>query len=178
MLKLKLQYSGHLMWRADSLGKILMVGKIEGRKEGDNRGWDGSMASPTQWTWVWVNSGSWWWTEACRAAVHGVTKSQTQLSDWTKLKWLSGKEPACQCRRCDFDPWVGEIPWRRKWQPSPVFLPGKSHEQRSLLGSSPWGHKRVRYYLATEQQQQIFHFICFIIQWLTLNSTSLPQQKR
>ena len=62
MLKLKLQYFGHLMWRADSLEKTLMLGKIEGRGEGDDRGWDGWMASPTQWTWVWINSRSWWWT--------------------------------------------------------------------------------------------------------------------
>ena len=58
-LMLKLQYFGHLMWRADSLDKTLMLGKIEGEGEGDDRGWDGWMASPTQWTWVWVNSGSW-----------------------------------------------------------------------------------------------------------------------
>ena len=60
MLKLKLQYSGHLMWRADSLEKTLMLGKIEGRGEGDDRGWDGWMASPTQWAWIWVDFGSWW----------------------------------------------------------------------------------------------------------------------
>ena len=59
MLKLKLQYFGHLMRRADSLEKTLMLGKIEGR---GRRGWDGWMASPTQWTWVWVNSRSWRWT--------------------------------------------------------------------------------------------------------------------
>ena len=47
-----------------------------------------------------------------------------------------------QCRRPGFDPWVGKISWRRKGQPTPVFLPGKSHGQRSLVGSSPWGHKR------------------------------------
>ena len=40
-----------------------------------------------------------------------------------------------------FDPWVGKIPWRRAWQPTPVFLPGESHRQRSLAGYSPWGHK-------------------------------------
>ena len=40
---------------------------------------------------------------------------------------FSGKEPACQCKRVGFDPWVRKIPWRRKWQPTPVFLPGKSH---------------------------------------------------
>ena len=46
-----------------------------------------------------------------------------------------------QCRRPRFDSWVGKIPWRRKWQPIPIFLPGKSHGQRSFLGYSPWGHK-------------------------------------
>ena len=49
----------------------------------------------------------------------------------------SGKEPACQCKRgkrLRFDPWVRKIPWRRKWQPTPVFLPGESHGQRSLVG--------------------------------------------
>ena len=40
-----------------------------------------------------------------------------------------------------FDPWVGKIPWRREWQPTPVFLPGESHGQRSLVGYSPWGRK-------------------------------------
>ena len=62
MLKLKLQYFGHLMWRADSFEKTLMLGKIERRRRGDNRGWDVWMASLTRWTWVWVDSGSWWWT--------------------------------------------------------------------------------------------------------------------
>ena len=55
--------------------------------------------------------------------------------------WLSGKESACQRRRRRFDPWVGKIPWRRKWQPTPVFSPGESHGLRSLKGYSPWGHK-------------------------------------
>ena len=56
----------------------------------------------------------------------------------------SGKESACQCRRHKrhrFDPLIGKIPWRRKWQPTPVFLPGESHGQRSLVGYSPWGRK-------------------------------------
>ena len=55
-----------------------------------------------------------------------------------------GKEPACQCRRlkrCGFDPWVRKIPWRRKWQPIPVSLPGESHGQRSLAGNGPGSHK-------------------------------------
>ena len=62
MLKLKLQHFGHLMWRADSLEKTLMRGKIEGKRR---RGWQimrSWMASLTQWTWVWANSRRWWWT--------------------------------------------------------------------------------------------------------------------
>ena len=55
--------------------------------------------------------------------------------------WLSGKESACQCRRRGFDPWAGKIPWRKKWQSTPVFLPGKSHGLRNLEGCSPWSHK-------------------------------------
>ena len=52
-----------------------------------------------------------------------------------------GKESACQCRRHGFDPWSRKISWRRKWQPTPVFLPGKFHGQGSLAGYSLWGHK-------------------------------------
>ena len=61
MLKLKLQYFDHLMLRTDSLEKILMLRKIEGGRRRGDRGWDGWMASPTQWKWVWVNPGIWWW---------------------------------------------------------------------------------------------------------------------
>ena len=86
MLKLKLQYFGHLMRRADSFEKTLMLGKIEKGGEGDDREWDGWMASLTQWTQVWVNSGSLVMDrEAWRAAVHAVGKSWTRLSDWTEL---------------------------------------------------------------------------------------------
>ena len=128
MLKLKLRYFGHLMQRVDSLEKTLMLGKGEG---GRRRRWQRMkwLDGITEWTWVWVNSGSWWWTgrpdvlqfmgsqrighdwatelnwteslpafsppallfhmvmqrEVWRAAVHGVAKSQTWLSDWTEL---------------------------------------------------------------------------------------------
>ena len=68
--------------------------------------------------------------------------------------WLSVKESARQCRRHGFDTWVRRIPWRRKWQPTPVSLPGKSHRQRSLVDYSPWGCKGVRHDLGTKQQQQ------------------------
>ena len=56
-------------------------------------------------------------------------------------KWLSGKESACQCWGHRFDPWVRRIPWKRKWKPSPGFLPGKPQGQWSLVGYSPWSHK-------------------------------------
>ena len=55
--------------------------------------------------------------------------------------WLDSTESACQCKRHGFSLWVRKIPWRRKWQPTPVFLPGKSHGQRSLAASSLWGCK-------------------------------------
>ena len=73
------------------------------------------------------DKGAWW------AAVYGVTQSQT------RLKCLSSS------RGCGFDPWVGKIPCRRIWQPTPIFLPGTSHGQRGLEGYSPWGRRRVRH---------------------------------
>ena len=82
MLKLKLRYFGHLMRRVDSLEKTLMLGGIGGRRRGDDRGWDGCMASLTRWTWVWVNSSSWWWTGR-----PGMV-SQRVGHDWaTELNW-------------------------------------------------------------------------------------------
>ena len=62
MLKLQLQYFGELMWRADSLEKTPILGKIEGRRRRGQQRMRWLEASLTQWTWVWVNSGSWWWT--------------------------------------------------------------------------------------------------------------------
>ena len=80
MLKLKIQPFGHLTGRADPLEKTLMLGKIENGGKGDNRGWDGWMASPTLWRWVWVGSWSWWWTgKPCMLKFMG---SQRVGHDW------------------------------------------------------------------------------------------------
>ena len=71
----------------------------------------------------------------------------------------SGKEPTCQCRRWKrwgFEPWVRKIPGRRAWHPTPVFSPGESHGQRSLVGYSPWGH-RVGY----NQSDLACTYLCF-----------------
>ena len=90
ILKLKLQYFGHMMQRADSFERTLILGKIEG---GRRRGWQRMtcwMAPSTQWTWVWVNSGSWWWTG--RPGVLQSVGSQRVGHDWaTELNWKSSR---------------------------------------------------------------------------------------
>ena len=86
MLKLKLQYFGHLMWRADSFEKTMMLGKIEGRRRRGNRAWYGWMTSLTQYLWIWVNSGSWWWTG--RIGMLRFMGLQRVGHDWaTGLNW-------------------------------------------------------------------------------------------
>ena len=90
MLKLKLQNFGHLMRRVDSLEKTLCWEGLGAGGKGDDRGWDGWMASPTQWTWVWVNSGRWWWTG--RPGVLWFMGSQRVGHDWaTELNWTKLK---------------------------------------------------------------------------------------
>ena len=124
--------------------------------------------------------GTWW------ATVHGVAKSWTQLSDFTFIFkyvhrlpwWLSGKESTCQCRRWGFDPWAEKIPWRRKWQPTPVFLPRQeSHGLRNLVGYSPWGRKqsdtteRIHFHFLSRTTTK---YVCFLIlrtcNYVTLHS--------
>ena len=87
MLKLKLQYFGHLRWRTDPLEKTLMLGKIEGRRRMGQQGWDVWMTSLTQWTWIWANSGRWW-----RTAKPGMLQSMglwRVRHNWvTELNWL------------------------------------------------------------------------------------------
>ena len=85
--KLKLQFFDHLMRRADSSGKTLMLGRIRGKRRRRNRGWDGWIASLTQWTWVWANSRSWWWTG--KPDVLQSMGSQKVGHDWaTELNWM------------------------------------------------------------------------------------------
>ena len=71
--------------------------------------------------------------------------------------WLSGKESACQCRKCEFDLCFGKIPWRRKKATNSNILAWEAHGQMRLAGYSPWGHKRVGHDLATKQQKQSFN---------------------
>ena len=91
--------------------------------EGDDRGWDGWMALLTRWTWGWVNSGSWWWTG--RPGMLRFMGLQRVEHSWaTDLIW-------------------SDVTWRRKWQSTLVFLPWKSHKQRSLAGNSPRSPKEL-----------------------------------
>ena len=91
-----------------------------------------------------------WPTGQCSIAGQSSTHKKRSLLEFFLIdpkshdglpRWLSGKESTYQCRRHGFDPRVGKIPWRRKWQPTPEFLPGKFHEQRSLAGYSLRGPK-------------------------------------
>ena len=91
-----------------------------------------------------------------KAMVHGVAKSQKpaqhMIYNWLPW-WRIDKESSCQHRRCGFNS------WRRKWKPTLIFFPGKSHWQRSLVGYSPWGCKRVRHDLETKQKTITCSFI-------------------
>ena len=99
------------------------------------------------------------------------------------FQWLGGKESTCQFRRCKrrgFNPWVRKILWRRKWQPTPVFLPGKSHGHRSLAGYSPQGCKEldVTKWLSTHASLQFIPNVGFKeIKWLSRSHTTEKNSK-
>ena len=88
-----IQYFSHLMQRTDSLEKTLMLGKVEGGGEGDDRGWGGWMASLTQRIWIWVNSRSWWWTGTCFSLWGCKELDTTEQLNWTELTNLTMKKP-------------------------------------------------------------------------------------
>ena len=91
------------------------------------------------------DGGAWW------AAVYGVAPSQTWLkwlsSSSSSSWWLSGKESGCQCRRRGSNPWIRKIPWRRKWQPTPIFLSPKWFDLGTLFFTVGWN----------DQFSKIFH---------------------
>ena len=82
--------------------------------------------------WLYIKQYSWW------PLIHPSSRVMLYESSPWRLRW---SRTHLQCRRPKFDPWIGKIPWRRRWKSTPVFLPEKSHGQRSLAGYSPWGHK-------------------------------------
>ena len=90
-------------------------------------------------------------SSSCLCRSFTYTKHSNMNIRWHVLfiiipRWFSGEESSCLCRRHHsqgFDPWVGKIPWRRSWQPTPVSLPGESQGPRSLVGYSPWGCKEL-----------------------------------
>ena len=126
MLKLKLQYFGHLMWRVDSLEKTLMLGKMESRRKGRQRmRWlDGITNSLLKLicTWVWVNSGSWWWT--WKPGVLQSMRSHRDWHDWTtELNW---KDAFQEFRTMEQDVyWKQDLGLRvLHWLPSNFYLTG------------------------------------------------------
>ena len=106
--------------------------------------------------WKWSRSVM---SDSLRVGCHCLLRIDIHIYIYGFPRWLSGKEPTCQCRRHGFNSWAGKIPWRRKWQPTPVFLPGQSHGRRSLLGLQFRGLRRVRHDLATKQRQQLYIYI-------------------
>ena len=105
-------------------------------------------------SWHWQN----YWKLGCEdwvlSLAPGDLSSVDRYSHPGLPRWVSDKESACQCRRCGFVPWVEKISRSRKWQSTPVFLPGKFHEQRSLAGYCSWGCKRLRHNWTTKQQKR------------------------
>ena len=108
-----------------------------------------------KWIKEWMNMTTWIKPATLASYFHlllGERNLGVNTSAHCVIYWFSGKKSPCQYRRPRFNPCIGRSPWRGKWQPSPVFLPEKSHGPRSLVGCSPWTCKRVRHSLVTKQQ--------------------------
>ena len=104
-----------------------------------------------------------WSDLAAAAATLSLHRNLAVSASAGLLRWLSSKESAYQCRRhrrCGFDLWVGKIPWRREWQITASFLPGKFHGQRSLAGYSPGGSQRVKHSWVTEHARSFSNCVC------------------
>ena len=86
--------------------------------------------------------------------------------------WLSSKGPTCNAGDLGLTPWSGRFPWRRVCQPTPVFLPGESHGQRSLVGYSPRGHKEWDMTKVTEHACTILGIFCCLSTDTTVNKTA------
>ena len=90
-------------------------------------------------------------------ALFAPNKPALSLIKWLYQDLTGGARGKCRrCKRCRFDPWVRKIPWRRKWQPTPVFLPGESHGQRSPAGYSPQGSHTQLKQLSTHANKSGF----------------------
>ena len=110
------------------------------------------------------------WRKTCTTFICFVSLFNREYSCFGFPRWLSGKESLRQCRTCRFDPWVWKIPWRRKWQPAPVFLCGKSHGQRSLAGYSPRGHRETDLTeCAHRRMHSCFKMLCWFWLYSELN---------
>ena len=155
---------GHLMRKTDSLEKTLMLEKIEGRRKGNDRGWDGWMESLTQWTWVWASSRSWWWTRW--PGVLQSMGSQRVGHDWvTKQKLLfeyvgplfnarklvnfqlCTRDSSLAASNCWFQgPQMGICPiWFWKWDLYPEFRAcGSLHASRSVWKQAASGSLKVK----------------------------------
>ena len=161
---LKLQHFGHLMRRTDSLEKTLMLGKIKAKKEEGSSGWDGWMASPTQWTWIQANSARQWRREkpgmlqpmGLQRVGHNLATKQQQF---VMQGFLGGSAVKNLPAKKETQIWaLGKIPLRRKWQLTPVSLPGESPWTEKPGGLQSMGLQRVRRDWATEHTHT--HLLC------------------
>ena len=168
MLKLKLQYLATWCEELINLKRPWYWDRFKAG-EGDNRRWHGRIASPTQWTWVWTRSRSWWWTG--RPGMLQLMGSQRVGHDWAiELNWTGGQRvknlPAMQ------ETWVQSLGWEDPLEKSMATHSSihscleNPHEQRRLVGYSPWGPKSQTWlsdYAHTHEAN-----LCFLFLWVRI----------